>query len=171
MTKRFFLNILIILGLSAVILYLLDVFSAHTSYSKLRDKANSPLYQLVTVGSEEKKFLVEVKASWEVYYSENPDEMWEEMCETIEFEPTCSGLVESFTHEIPPFSFTDSERNLREAGRAGAFSVALDKPPFSLTDRIFQGEGFAYLYLDEKIVFYFEDTDLGLKHVVYKRVD
>ena len=120
MSKRFFLNILIILGLSAVSLYLIELFSAHTSYSKLRDKSNSPLYLLVTVGPEEKKLITEVKASWEVRYSEEPDEKWEEMCEMIEFEPTCSGLVESFTHEIPPFSFTDSERNLREAGRAGA---------------------------------------------------
>lgn len=44
------------------------------------------------------------------------------MCELTGFEPTVGGRLAMFTHEVPPFSIFDKNRNIKEAGRAGALS-------------------------------------------------
>jgi len=149
-----------------VTVYGVDYFSAMRSYEKLRAGADSPLMQSMSIGQREQEFLDEVQNSWVLRESVWPDDTLREMCELTGFEPTVEGLVSLYTYEVPPFSIFDKEQNLKEAGRAGALSAF---KPRTTDDTIYFKQGVAYMRVHADILDYYEDTDLGLRRIIYTR--
>jgi len=143
-----------------------DYFSAMSSYNKLRKSADSPILEAVAIGQREQKFLNEVRSSWTSRDISSPDDPMLEMCELTGFEPTVGGLVAMFTHEVPPFSIFDKNRNIKEAGRAGGLSQL---KPIAAREKIYWKKGVLYMMIREDIVEYYEDADTGVRHMIYKR--
>lgn len=164
MNKIAFVAILVVLIILSV--FVADYFSAWRSYEKLRIGADSPLMQSKPIGQSEQEFLDEVRNSWELKKSVYPDETLRAMCELTGFEPSIEGLVSLYTHEVPPFSIFDKEQNIKEAGRAGALSQF---KPRTTDDRIYFKQGVAYMRVHADILDYYEDTDLGLRRIIYTR--
>ena len=67
--------------------------------------------------------------------------------ETAEFEVSVSGVVNFHTHQIPEYSSSDAQQNLREGIRAATIGVARTQ---SLDGRIYCKEGLCFIKLSER---------------------
>jgi hypothetical protein len=141
-----------------------DYFSAMRSYDKLRKNAESPILEAVAIGEREEEFLNEVQGFWTPFDMSSIDNPMTKMCELSGFEPNVEGIVAMLTHEIPPFSIFDRDRNIREAGRAGGFSQLKE---FAAREKFYWKKGTLYMMIRDDIVEIHEDTDTGVKHLLY----
>ena len=155
-----------LLGLVVLFAFGLDFFSAMRSYGKLRTNTRSPLMQAIQIETKERKFLEEVRDSWFLRGSIWPDDEMAEMCESVGFRPNTAGMVALYTHEVPPFSIFDKERNLKEAGRAGALSAL---KPRTTDHNIYWAKGIAYMIVCEDVLDCYEDTKNGIKRTIDTR--
>jgi len=165
--KKEVILVVVVIVLLALSWLGVDYMSAMKSYDKLREESNSPILQSVEFGYKEQVFLDHVKNSWVMLGDRSPDDGLLGFCRLLGFEQTVAGLVDFCTHEIPPFSFSDKEQNIREAGRAGALSQV---PSISVDKKIYYKEGVAYLRVRDDIINYYEDTEDGIKSIFYGKV-
>ena len=155
-----------LVALAVVFAFGIDYFAAMRRYEKLRTDADSPLLQSIPIKQKEQEFLRDVQDSWFVRKSIWPDDTTAGLCELVGFEPTIDGFLALHTHEVPPFSIFDKERNLEEAGRAGALSQFKHQ---TTDNRIYWKKGVAYMIVRENIVDCYEDTDNGIRRTIYTK--
>lgn len=156
-------------SLVALSIAALDYGMAFNSYNRFREGSNSPLLKEEAITPREQRFLKEVHESWVVLKTYEKNEGLVGLCELAEFDSTVEGLVQMLTHKVRPFSFTNSEQNLREVGRATGLS-ALDVD-YSLDGKIYYKNGVAFMKFREDIVDYYENTEDGVRNIFYGRVD
>ncbi|MDF1711952.1 MAG: hypothetical protein P1U90_06910 [Akkermansiaceae bacterium] len=146
----------------------IDYFRAFNTYNRFKENANSPLLELTPIDRKEQRFLDEVRKSWVAL---NPDEDFDGLmpfCEMNGMERSVEGLAKLLTYEIPPFSYWNHEKNLREVSRAGALSAVETR---SIDGRLYYKEGVLFIRTRKDIVEYYEDTDQGVWFTFYGRVD
>lgn len=138
--------------------------NAQKEYEKVRMLIRSHELVSVPIGKEEAEFLKYVRESWRAHEQECPDPIFSQVLETAEFEVSASGVVSFHTHQIPDYSSSDPEQNLKEGIRAATMGVALS---ISLDSRIYFKEGLCFIKLNEKAIEVFEDQAKGLSRTLY----
>lgn len=159
-------SVAILITLFVIGIFGLDYFSAMRSYNELRKEAGSPVFEVVAIGPKEQEFLNEVRSSWRSHEFNTTDHPMMKMCELTGFEPTVEGLHAMFTHEVPPFSIFDKNQNLKEVGRAGALSKLKQIPT---KGKVYWKDGVLYMMIRDDILEYYEDTNTGIRNVLYKK--
>ncbi len=138
--------------------------NAQKEYNKIRTLIRGNELVNYRIGEEEAGFLKSVRESWHTHEKECPDPIFSEVLETAEFEVSVSGVVNFHTHQIPEYSSSDSEQNLKEGIRAATIGVARSK---SLDGRIYCKEGLCFIKLSERAVEVFEDQGGDLSRTLY----
>ncbi len=133
-------------------------------YDSLREELDTPVFVVCDIGSAEQTFIDDVRASWYKHAEECPDSILSDVMKKIGYANSVEGLIDLYGHQIPPYSFFDSERNKREAIIAVTLAVIA---PITVDGCIYHKDGFAYLRLNNQAVECFEDTSDGVKYTLY----
>jgi hypothetical protein len=131
------------------------------AYEKLRSRIQGSELAGYPIDKEAAEFLEDARASWKIH-KEEP--IFPEILATAEFEVSASGVVSFCTHQLPEYSVSDPEQNLREGVRALTMAAALSQ---SLDGRVYFKEGLCFIRLSEKAVEVFEDEVQGLSRTLY----
>ncbi|MCH1421259.1 MAG: hypothetical protein L7W40_13235 [Akkermansiaceae bacterium] len=155
----------IILGFCALVSFSSCGHSnARKEYNKIRTLIRGHELVNYPIGEKELGFLKNVRDSWHTHEEECPDPIFSQVLETAEFEVSVFGVVNFYTHQIPEYSSSDAQQNLREGIRAATIGVARTQ---SLDGRIYCKEGLCFIKLSERGVEVFEDKGGNLSRTLY----
>ena len=136
-------------------------------YDKIRENLKEvPVFKAAEIDAGKAEFLDQVKQQWHVRFTEDPDEATLQALEVTEFSQDVAGMVELYTHQVPPYSLFNPARNKREAVRATTMTLIL---PMPLDGTIHHADGVAYVQLKEDLVMLHQDTDQGIRSTLYSR--
>ena len=137
---------------------------ARKEYEKVRTLIRDHELVICPIDNEAADFLKDVRESWKIHEKECPDPIFSQVLATAEFEVSVSGTVSFYTHQIPEYSSSDPEQNLREGVRAVTMGIVLSQ---SLDGRIYFSEGLCFIKLNERGIEVFEDQAKGLSRTLY----
>lgn len=158
--------IILFIAVSGVALFFGVQLPTKQKYEELKQDIDSPVLRAVTLTDDDRDFINEVRRSWTIHAEECPDDTMLSVFAINDFESDVESIVDLYTHEIAPYSFFKRNRNKKEAVTAATLNMIA---PISQDNCIYHTEGIAYIKLGDSLVDYYEDTDNGIRHILYRK--
>ncbi len=162
--KRLLPTIFIVLVTAGAIAWLMLNFRAKRKYDEMRSGLTPP-YDVLQMDDNMKEFMTEVESYW-TKAQDFVGGTTSEGLEAIGLKPTVSNLARAYEYSMPPYSFTNLNRN-REAAVMGVFQSIILTMSFDRAVFLSSGHDLLLNRIGTNQVVIWTDTSDGLRERLY----